>query len=178
MLETRLYELMTFKWEAIGAVGEVVGGAAVFISLLYLAVQIRSSRRSDQVVAAAEAASVVDEWIGQIVRDEKLYGLYRRRLSDYESLTREEKGRFFLLVVQFIRSIEAIWFQLQLGAIEPGYWSSMEKTTRGFVGSIGGLRSLEKSRDFLSPEFASVVQKILDEAGAPQNSHHHIDDEA
>lgn len=162
---------MTFNREAIGAVGEVVGGAAVFISLLYLAVQIRSSRRSDQVVAAAEAASAVDEWIGQIVRDEKLYGLYRRGLSDYESLTREEKkGRFFLLVVQFIRSMEAIWFQLQLGATEPGYWSSMEKTIRRFVGSIGGLRSLEKSRDFLSPEFASVVQKILDEAGAEEKT--------
>ncbi len=178
MLETRLYGLMTFNWEAIGAVGEVVGGAAVFISLLYLAVQIRSSRRSDQVAAAAGAASAVDEWIGQIVRDEKLYELYQRGLSDYESLTREEKGRFFLLIVQFLRSMEAIWFQLQLGAIEPGYWSSMETTIRRIVGSIGGRRSFEKSREFLSPEFASVVQKILDDAGAPQNSHHRIDDEA
>ena len=166
---------MTFNWEAIGAIGEVVGGAAVFISLLYLAVQIRSSRRSDQIVAAAEAASAVDEWLGQIVRDEGLYDLYRRGLSDYESMTREEKGRFFLLIVQFIRSMEAIWFQLKLGAIEPGYWSSMEKTIRGFVGSIGGLRSFEKTRDYLSPEFASVVQKILDEAGAPENSLHDVD---
>lgn len=169
---------MTFNWEAIGAIGEVVGGAAVFISLLYLAVQIRSSRRSDQIVAAAEAASAVDDWIGQIVRDEKLYELYRRGLSDYQSLTREEKGRFFLLIVQFIRSMEAIWFQLQLGAIAPGYWTSMEKTIRGIVGSIGGLRSFEKSRDFLSPEFASVVQKILVETDSTENSPHDIDDEA
>jgi len=74
--------------------------------------------------------------------------------------------------------MDAIWFQLQLGAIEPGYWSSMETTIRGIVGSIGGRRSFEKSREYLSPEFASVVQKILDDAGATQNSHHRIDDEA
>ena len=55
---------------------------------------------------------------------------------------------------------------------------SMETTIRGIVGSIGGRSSFEKGRDFLSPEFASVVQRILDDAGAPQNSHHHIDDEA
>jgi hypothetical protein len=67
---------MTMNWEAIGAV------------LLYLAVQIRSSRRSDQIVAAAQAASAVDEWIGQIVRDEDLFKLYRQGMSDYESLSR------------------------------------------------------------------------------------------
>ena len=58
------------NWEAIGAIGEVVGASAVFISLLYLALQIRNSRRSDQIVAAAGAASAVHDWIGQIVRDE------------------------------------------------------------------------------------------------------------
>ena len=44
------------NWEAIGAIGEVVGATAVFISLLYLALQIRNSRRSDQIVAAAGAS--------------------------------------------------------------------------------------------------------------------------
>ena len=137
---------MTFNWEAIGAIGEVVGGAAVFISLLYLAVQIRSSRRSDQIVAAAEATSAVDNWIGQIVRDEDLYELYRRGLSDYASLSQKEKGRFSLLIVQFIRSVEAIWFQLQLGAIQPGYWSGMKTSMRLIVGSKGGLRSFDRNR--------------------------------
>jgi hypothetical protein len=41
------------NWEAIGALGEVVGAAAVFISLLYLGTQIQSSKRSDQINAAA-----------------------------------------------------------------------------------------------------------------------------
>ncbi len=177
-METRPYELMTLNWEAIGAIGEVVGGAAVFISLLYLAVQIRSSRRSDQIVAAAEAASAVDEWIGQIVRDEDLYKLYRQGLSDYESLSREEKGRFSMLILQFLRSVEAIWFQLQLGAIEPGYWAGMKISMRQIVSSIGGFRSFNKYRATLSPEFAGVVQKILDEADATEDSLHDIDNEA
>ena len=166
---------MTFNWEAIGAIGEVVGGAAVFISVLYLAVQIRSSRRSDQIVAAAEAASAVDEWIGQIVRDEDLFELYRRGLSDYESLSQQEKGRFSLLIVQFMRSTEAIWFQLKLGAIESGYWSGVKTSMRMIVGSKGGLRSFNRNREFLSPEFVSVLQEILDEADATENSLHDVD---
>ena len=71
------------NWEAIGAIGEVVGATAVFVSLLYLALQIRNSRRSDQIVAAAGAASAVQYWIAQIVRDEALYDLYRRGMTEY-----------------------------------------------------------------------------------------------
>jgi hypothetical protein len=47
------------NWDAIGAIAELVGAAAVFISLLYLAVQIRDSKKSDQIIAAAQAASAV-----------------------------------------------------------------------------------------------------------------------
>jgi hypothetical protein len=159
---------MTMNWEAIGAVGELIGGAAVFISLLYLAVQIRSSRRSDQIVAAAQAASAVDEWIGQIVRDEDLFKLYRQGMSDYESLSREEKGRFGMLILQFLRSTEAIWFHVRLGAIEPAYWASMKTSIGLIVNSIGGSRSFERNRMTLSPEFVSVVQEILVETDSTE----------
>ena len=94
------------NWDAIGAIGEVVGALAVFISLLYLALQIRSSRRSDQIIAAAGVASAVDVWLSQIVCDEKLYELYRRGLTDYDSLNKSEKGRFSLMVLRFLRSTE------------------------------------------------------------------------
>ena len=33
------------NWEAIGAVGEVVGALAVVVSIVYLAIQIRQSGR-------------------------------------------------------------------------------------------------------------------------------------
>ena len=149
------------NWEAIGAVGEILGGIAVFVSLLYLALQIRSSRRSDQIVAASGAASASDAWLGQIVRDENLFALYRRGMTDYESLSREEKGRFQMLILQYLRSIEAMWFHRQLGAIDPGFWSSMKRSVPTVVGSTGGLRSFERNREMLSPEFVEIIDAIL-----------------
>ena len=167
--------IWTMNWQAIGAVGEVLGGFAVFISLLYLALQIRSSRRTDQIVAAAAAASAVDEWIGQIVRDEGLFELHRRGQSDYESLSREEKGRFSLLMIQFLRRMETIWTHRQLGAIEAGYWSGMEVSIRKIVGTIGGTRSFNKYSDTLNPEFARLVKMILDDNDSTEHSTHNID---
>ena len=45
------------NWEAIGAVGEILGAAAVFVSLIYLAVQIRGSTRQSQAAMVQAIAS-------------------------------------------------------------------------------------------------------------------------
>ena len=149
------------NWDAIGAIAELLGAAAVFISLVYLAVQIRDSKKSDQIIAAAQAASAVDQWVGQFVRDAELCDLYRRGATDYESLSHDEKNRFGWIIVQFIRSVEAIWLHHRIGAIDPGYWLSIENTIRRIVGTIGGLRTFERSRDAFSYEFCNVIENIL-----------------
>ena len=136
--------IYSMNWQAIGAIGEVLGGLAVFISLLYLAMQIRSSRRSDQIVVAADAASAVDQWLGQIVRDENLYVLYRRGLIDYDSLSREEKGRFALLILQYLRRLEAVWFHHEAGTISASYWNSLVAALVLSLSAEGGARSFKK----------------------------------
>ena len=39
------------NWDAIGAVGEILGAAALFASLIYLALQIRIQNRESQLSA-------------------------------------------------------------------------------------------------------------------------------
>ena len=52
------------NWEAIGAIGEVVGGVAVIATLLYLAIQIRQNAQS-----VRNAASLsVNEGLAEINR--------------------------------------------------------------------------------------------------------------
>ena len=49
------------NWEAIGAVAEILGAAGVILTLLYLATQIRESRRATQSVVIWEKAKAVRE---------------------------------------------------------------------------------------------------------------------
>jgi hypothetical protein len=149
------------NWDAISAIAELIGVAAVFISLVYIAIQIRDSRKSDQIIAASQAAACVDQWIGQFARDAELADLYRRGMTDYDSLSHEEKNRYGWIIAQFIRSAETIWLHYRIGAIDLGYWSSMETTIRRVVGSVGGLRTFERFRESVTPEFSSVMENIL-----------------
>ncbi len=162
------------SWEAIGAIGEVVGAAAVFISLLYLALQIRNSRQSDQIVAGSAAASAVHNWISQIVRDETLYDLYRRGLTDYESLSRTERGRYSLLLMQLFRNAETAWVHLQLGLVDPDYWAGIEETLRFVFSTSGGTRFLAKNSRFYRSDFCAAAQNILVQADSTKDIVHDV----
>ena len=82
------------NWEAIGAIGEVVGGVAVIATLLYLAVQIRQNA---QIVRNAASLSV-NEGLAEINRrvsnDPEFAELWLRGLKDYRGLTDVERMRF------------------------------------------------------------------------------------
>lgn len=163
------------NWEAIGAIGEVVGAAAVFISLLYLATQIRGSRQSDQIATSARAASNVNSWLSQLVVDEALHDLYRRGLTDYDSLTKQEKGRYSLLLFQLLRFAETAWLHKQMGIVDAGYWTGVEATLVFVFRTTGGGRFLAKNSHYFAVEFFAALQKMLAEADSAENMSHETD---
>ncbi len=69
------------NWEAIGAVGEIVGAAAVVATLIILVFQIRDSTRATQESNRLERASALDRHSDSI-------GRWRGRLMENEDLMR------------------------------------------------------------------------------------------
>ena len=49
------------NWGAIGAVGEIIGALAVFLTLVYLAIQIRQNTKSVQASAVDASISKVND---------------------------------------------------------------------------------------------------------------------
>ena len=54
------------NWDAIGAIGEIVGALAVVISLMYLAAQIRTSNAAAKQAAMQEIYTLNDELLKMI----------------------------------------------------------------------------------------------------------------
>jgi hypothetical protein len=73
------------NWDAIAAVGELVGSLAVIASLLYLAIQIRTSNR----IARGESQLATHDVYGYFsqILDDRNRRILVMGLSDYESLT-------------------------------------------------------------------------------------------
>ena len=87
-------------WNAIGAIGEVVGAAGVIASLIYLSLQIR---RSDQTTRAESLRSLLDGWRNtgiHLFMTPDLADLFAKGLTDFEQLDASEKRRFHYLVAE------------------------------------------------------------------------------
>jgi hypothetical protein len=60
------------NWEAIGAVGEIVGAIAVIATLAYLAIQVRQNTNSVQGAAELEASKQFTDWHSRITNSLEL----------------------------------------------------------------------------------------------------------
>lgn len=83
------------NWEAIGAVGEIVGAAAVVVSMVYLGKQIRNQNRESQVGAMHEI-SLGFRQSATALLDNGLTELFVKGLKGFDLLTEEEQVRLII----------------------------------------------------------------------------------
>ena len=81
------------NWDAIGAIGEVVGAAAVVVSIVYLAVQIRQNTSSTKSAVESEIALALANAAFEGA-DGPIPEIMFRGLGDFDKLNDEEKARF------------------------------------------------------------------------------------
>ena len=74
------------NWEAISAIGQLVGALAVVISLIYLASEVRRNTRASQLAAMRSMHDAFNRWIQQLTERPDVRELYYRGIHDFESL--------------------------------------------------------------------------------------------
>ena len=112
------------NWDAIGAIGEVVGAIAVFATLFYLARQIRySSEAQDRANQLAQAESVtssnaliMDTW-AELARDSELADIYNRGTRGLE-LNEVEAVRYVAFANMYLNWLEVLYTQ---ASVELGF---------------------------------------------------------
>ena len=77
------------NWEALGAIGEIIGAAAVLATLFYLAAQIKMQNRqlekSNDHARAQTSVQINDqalEFVDILMRDKEFVEIYRKGLSN------------------------------------------------------------------------------------------------
>ena len=87
------------NWEAIGAIGDFVGGLAVVLTLIYIAFQVRqSSKQIDQHTRALAASTFYaagegfNNWWSLIIQDEAVASLLQRGVAG-ETLNSADETR-------------------------------------------------------------------------------------
>jgi len=125
------------NWEAIAAVGELVGAAAVLITLIYLAVQIRQNTAT---VATATYESTMTGFndINVVVASHPaLASVLDRGCQAPDSLNAEEGVQFNFL----LRCYSNQWWKLfklyERGSLPSGEWSIFAREAAQFLDQPG-----------------------------------------
>src|SRR3954464_11476196 len=98
------------NWQAIDAVAQFVSSIAVVISLWYLAVQVHRANRIAKLSAQDAATTALREVTRPFTDNAEVSRLWRMGLEDFDSLTPDEKSRFYHAAFQFLKAMETIHF--------------------------------------------------------------------
>jgi len=153
------------NWEAIGAVGEIVGATAVVVTLIYLAGQVRQAAQATQ-AAGVHAASALDQEfllvLGQNPESARIWTTYM--FGDLDTLSERERMQGFFLFSSTLRRLENVHNQYRLGTISEEAWRSRQGMYAGIARSKAFATHLEgPARSWMAGEFFEFMQRLAAE---------------
>ena len=110
------------NWDAVGALAELVGAAAVVASLVYLANQIRHSSRSVEAATNHAIARGRNELNLALAVNPALSDLVIRGGRDYASLQPEERQRYNVYIISILNIFEDAYVQYSKGLASRELW--------------------------------------------------------
>lgn len=149
------------NWEAIGAMGEIVGALAVIATLIYLAIQIRQNTRAVRATAldsSIQAASLIRS---DLLKSEDLSELFLSGSKNPEDLNEVQLYRYRNLVSNMLWALWNFYSQYKYAGLPHDAWESQKFVVARILGSPGGLWYWENfSREF-EDDFVEVVNQIV-----------------
>ena len=132
------------NWDAIGAVGEIVGALAVVISLFYLGMQIRVQSRETRLAAMHEISTAFREAYS-VFNGSEIADIFVRGNVDFQSLNAAEKVRLFAMINPLLKVLEEAFWQHKQGRLDEELWYPMTRMFSFFL-SAGTFQEVWKQR--------------------------------
>jgi len=150
------------NWDAIGAVGEIVGALAVVVSLMYLATQIRLQNRESR---AASVHQVIDGYRTTIsqLHEPEMADIWVQAHRDFDALSDSQRLRFVIYLTVALRAFEDAFFQWREGRLETPIWQALLTPLVDVKATVAFHRFWQLRRHHFRDQFADYVDGL--EAG-------------
>ena len=147
------------NWEAAGAIGEIIGAAAVVVSLIYLASQIRTQNREARAASVHQVMHEYSEAISSL-HEPEMAEIWVRAHEDFDSLSPPQRLRFVIYMMVAMRTFEDAYFQWREGRLEDDVWHSLLAPLRDLKSTDAFARFWQLRRHQVRLEFADYVDSL------------------
>ena len=153
------------NWDAIGAIGEIIGAAAVLGSLIYLAVQIRQNTRSVEASTMQNLSEGNKDIYLTLATDPNLASIFLKEANGIV-LTEEEEFRLGAFQAVGWRAMENMFLQAQRGIIDASYLDIRVRGAAGWFTEEGYRRW--QQFDGFPEDFVEYVERNFQQRGVGQ----------
>lgn len=143
----------------LGAVGELVGGIAVLVTLIYLAVQVRQASVTTHRQIYGQSAAAISEFWLDLAKDPQLHADYLRALREPEHADFEATQRGYLVLDAYFSLLESFY----LHNLEYGEHASQERWARiicRILDTPGGRSYWSRRSDYFHQQFSDYVRSL------------------
>jgi hypothetical protein len=151
------------NWEAVGAIGEIVGAAAVVATLVYLAVQIRQSSKIASLQASQHVLEGAAELQARIAEDEDLRRIFASGCRSYDSLEGGDRRRFYAIVGEYLMRYEVQTQMHEAGMLNDDNFAAATRGVVRLLSQPGARDVCERAiaAEIPSDRFKKIVASLL-----------------
>ena len=149
------------NWDALGAVAELIGGVAVLITLVYLAVQVRHAQRIQRQTLLSNQTA---HWVANcqtIGAHPELNKAWHKALRGTD-LTQEERWQWSIVLYGVILDFEEMYFLQKEGDQYEFRWESIQRCLRYYLNTQAGERWWDAAKKiFFDPEVVEYIDTTV-----------------
>ncbi len=146
-------------WNAIAAIGEILGAVAVVATLLYLSKQIRQSARAVQVAALRDTTAQWNHWSELLASSPDLAEIVARGNKAYSSLSEADALRYGAFIQTFFDNVESYLTLVKVHKVEKDI-HVIEDIVRRRICIAGFSKWWEQNIDDYDDDFVKWINKL------------------
>jgi hypothetical protein len=149
----------------LGAIGELVGGGAVVVSLIYVGLQIRAQTVESRLASLHSLNVAYGEYLDSFIENREAREVYLQGLRDFEALNPQERMLFGSCLGKIFRYYESAFHQWRAGRIDDDYWHTFDQPAADLLG-YPGLQAWWATRSrWFGERFQAHVASLIERGG-------------
>lgn len=154
------------KWDALGAVAELIGAVGVVASLFYLASQIRRNSTALEAATNQAIADAAENRLVAVAQSPDLAEAFAKAVFSRDQLSKRERVQVEFYSRATLRGIQNAYFQYRRGLIPEEVWRGYDNLLRTHLRLAYVKRMWPGDRSLYEHTFAEYVDGIVSEKPA------------
>ena len=148
------------NWDAIGAIGEILGAIAVFVSLAYLAIQIKTNSSIGMASIQQQAFDAHAKGLESLVENPQLSSCIRK-LRSGEKLTEQENSEIDPFLRWVMDSHQNNYVQYSLGFLDQQSFEAQRNRIANLFYHEPGVQWIMRNADEYRPDLVNEVHEHI-----------------